>query len=864
MADKPRFDPSKPFEAAGATSKPKFDPSKPFNEPTVDDSIPALPGTPERARQMKNERPLSDAGESFFDEAGRVVKSVVGPATKGLAAVGEMGLSGLTGVAGSAANLVNAVSGAKELPGMKQPGESDADFYKRTREAATYQPRTEGGKELANSVIPQGIGHVVEEGGKGFERITGSPAAGELFKDAFAVGTAAAPMMGKGPVRTRFPTPEDNAAAKSAGTVTSKISETPVDSLRAAGIKVRPSDVKGLNPETKNGIASAAEKFAGSDASSSSLSLKNQVLLTRFALDEIGAPKNAKAITPGVLGESRQPHLATYRKAGNAVGEFEPSPEYHSAIDSISAQKGLSPAARRTIRKDLEQYRNAKTTGPDVVKTISALRRKASQARKSTDVDMQSRGDAYKQAADALETEFDRQVTARGDAGLVGELKSARESLAKINDVEEATTAGQIDAAALKRRRDQKGAPLSGKLAIIADAAEHAPGVTRHSLNVSKPVFDPSSLVSTGADIATLGLRPAVRAIMESKLYQNRLGKQAAEIGPGEGLSDYFPTPTPEPASPKAPTPIDLPPTPSSSMLQAQKMAGDLSLADDIVNPESLPEAPSRLQAETPPPVRGGLPFRSTNPTEFLPDDLLEFAPEVETGRIPGGQNPRAPGMSQEVPGTILYPELRAVRGRPDEVAGELALADDIVGPQQSPGGGSGNAPPTGPVGNPGLDLAADLGIEVVPSAKKPGFFEVRINGQEAPVAFRTAEEAQAASLSIADELLGGLPEEPPLSMADDIFENNASGESAASVEAINRVSAEKAAGQDRFLIDQNGTVTPLKGVDSVDAVARPGQVIAQRGIGASPYSVLDRGGLSKRAAENRINMVLDLLGDRE
>ena len=38
----------------------------------------------------------------------------------------------------------------------------------------------------------------------------------------------------------------------------------------------------------------------------------------------------------------------------------------------------------------------------------------------------------------------------------------------------------------------------------------------------------------------------------------------------------------------------------------------------------------------------------------------------------------------------------------------------------------------------------------------------------------------------------------------------------------------------------------------------------AQRGVGNTPYTVLDRGGLSKRAAENRVNMVADLLGREE
>lgn len=71
---------------------------------------------------------------------------------------------------------------------------------------------------------------------------------------------------------------------------------------------------------------------------------------------------------------------------------------------------------------------------------------------------------------------------------------------------------------------------------------------------------------------------------------------------------------------------------------------------------------------------------------------------------------------------------------------------------------------------------------------------------------------------------------------------NNASGESEASSEAINRAAREKAAGQERVLIDRDGTVRPLIGPSAVDQVARPGQVVAQRGVGAKEWTVLSSG----------------------
>lgn len=85
--------------------------------------------------------------------------------------------------------------------------------------------------------------------------------------------------------------------------------------------------------------------------------------------------------------------------------------------------------------------------------------------------------------------------------------------------------------------------------------------------------------------------------------------------------------------------------------------------------------------------------------------------------------------------------------------------------------------------------------------------------------------------------------------------QNNASGESSASVEAMNRNASEQDRGQFRFLIDRNDTVTPLIGVDAVDQTARPGQIIVQRGIGKDEWTVLSNGNdLSKDVVQGKLN----------
>lgn len=85
--------------------------------------------------------------------------------------------------------------------------------------------------------------------------------------------------------------------------------------------------------------------------------------------------------------------------------------------------------------------------------------------------------------------------------------------------------------------------------------------------------------------------------------------------------------------------------------------------------------------------------------------------------------------------------------------------------------------------------------------------------------------------------------------------ENNGSGDSSASIEAINRQRDEKVLGQTRLLIDRDGTVRQLQGVDAVDTHARAGQIIVQRNIGKDEWTILSQGNdISKDLAQGRLN----------
>jgi hypothetical protein len=80
--------------------------------------------------------------------------------------------------------------------------------------------------------------------------------------------------------------------------------------------------------------------------------------------------------------------------------------------------------------------------------------------------------------------------------------------------------------------------------------------------------------------------------------------------------------------------------------------------------------------------------------------------------------------------------------------------------------------------------------------------------------------------------------------------DQNASGESSASLEAQSRVREEESRGRARFLVDPDGKATPLKGVDAADVKAPSGHIIVQANVGANPWTILDRGGLPSTHAQ--------------
>lgn len=550
------------------------------------------------------------AGRSPFSINGEDVKKTLGMLAEIPKGVVETVASGVTGLGASAANLVNSL-GPKEL--LKNPGESDADFYSRTRNDLTYKPTGEAATALGKVLEPT-VGRVVNAAGTGVTNLTGDAAAGELTKDALNVLPAAfgAPDLSPTGIASRA-TAAAERRAPSMPSVGTADTGNPVAVLRAAGYKLRPSDAAKASPEM--GVpGTTREKFSGSSDIRKDFIDPNQRKTTQLAATEVGLPANTPRITPTLLDQQRAPHIATYGEVGQAVGKFDAPPEFSAAIDAVSDQTGLSPVARRKIASDIAQYKASSLNGPDVVKTISALRRRSVAEGKSQDVNTQDLGSAHRQVADILEDQLSQQASAIGQPELAAKLKDARTALAKINDVDSAVKGGQVDAHALNNLV-KNGAQLSGNLKIIADAAEYAPHVTRHPQSVADvgAVESPLPLVNPLLDIASGGIRPLVRSYLKSDTFQNKLGPEASKTGVDSPLGEYFHKP-----EVSAPVPqYDIPPqTSASSMNTANRLAGDLSLAPDTLgNQIVLPPAPPSLHADIPPATpSNGVPFTGSPP----------------------------------------------------------------------------------------------------------------------------------------------------------------------------------------------------------------------------------------------------------
>lgn len=236
-----------------------------------------------------------------------------------------------------------------------------------------------------------------------------------------------------------------------------------VEELRAADIRMRPSDVRAMEPGAKKVPGEFREKFADAPDLKKDTTLHNQARMSDMAAKELGIEK---------LDE------VSFAKAKEAPGKT------YDMVEDVLRDREMSQDFVDTFREAAASAKLEKGEGYSVTRVIGALRRRAAKRMQSEDVKTEEAGFADRELANKLEEQMGKELDAAGEPQLVQQYRDARQKFAQIHDVETATVANQIDANVLKKIGKKTG-NLSGRLKLIADASEFAPNVTQHSLKTA-------------------------------------------------------------------------------------------------------------------------------------------------------------------------------------------------------------------------------------------------------------------------------------------------------------------------------------------------------------------------------------------
>jgi hypothetical protein len=460
-------------------------------DPLGADQVPVPAATPAPAA------PQANIWEQFLNKAGLDQRDpVLDMAGHGLVAAAK-------GAPEVAANMVGN-TGVQAVAGLTAPFVSEnmgdaTNFIQDFTAENSMRPQGESAKFLTEGLgeafapvenVKQGLGEGVEAlGGNADAAATAS-----MLPD-FLMALAGGPSVVKGGAElpTKVRPPEK------------PISPT-VDSLRAADIRLRPSDVRAMNPDKRVKVPGEfRERFADAPDLKADTTLHNQARFTDIAAKEIGA----KALDEASLAKAKETPAATY-----------------DMVEQALMDKPMSPEFQTVFREAAQSARLPKGEGSSVTRIIGALRRRAAKRMQNDQVATEEAGFADRELADRLEEALGKELEAVGEPQLLGEYRAARQQFAKIHDIETATRAGQIDANVVYKL-GQRGTKLSGGLKLIADAAENLPNVTGHSLKTAARAGNEIPTTFAGG-ITELG-KKAVRLIPGMDVgapgFQSKFGK---------------------------------------------------------------------------------------------------------------------------------------------------------------------------------------------------------------------------------------------------------------------------------------------------------------------------------------------------
>lgn len=741
---------------------------------------------------------------SFDDFANKVGYMGLGRQLLGNAELAGSAIASIPhGIAHAAGDIVNRISGDysgntpwvdKHIPGV-EPGAAGKQLSDLLGQSLTQTIDKTG----AGDAVTKGVGAVNEAGREpgtvgNFVREVGAPLAGDVA----TLAGARAPLMNAG------------------RSVVSGVRNAVAAGKEAAGV-----GTDWHNAGYRNGGAHPIARQVAGDTGQEALTNQNQDVGNVIGSAESGHAPNSGPMSYETLADARAEPNQVWNRTANALPTQALPAETQAAIQAaakLEKVSTLSQADQARVGQMAQNMTQGEQTGQQVIENMRTLRQEGFKRAASEDVDQQNIGKAQLDMARALESYVGKALPANADVSLE-QFQAARKALAKNWTVQEALRGSDIDQQAVARMQRADPELLDGGLKTMADFA-NGPGRSVTSLpdrynppglfrDVKEMVRSPVGAGAAGAAIATGHTVPAVAAaaagIASRPLARAFLtGRQGAAVDAARAM---FPGRPPETLAPLPSSPL-----PSGRLVRPGE-TGDVGAQGTGQGANPSPAAPARLG---------------------------DFAKVLSEGLE---QRP-SPGLTA------------GPMGAPQGEGLPFTASPDVVGARPVQGG----APPLKP------RFQDDYGNEVNPNAPEPNP-RVRLGDRFAQQASPSTKPVNqqprpASSGGLGDELAAlqdyakvvsqGVPEDIATRTT-----NNASGESKASVEAINRVRREQAAGQDRFLVDPDGKMWPVKGVDSVDFKPQKGSIFVQKGVGAEPYTILDRGGLPQAHAKGLLNRAL-------
>lgn len=298
---------------------------------------------------------------------------------------------------------------------------------------------------------------------------------------------------------------------------------------REAGYVIPPTQVR---PTLANRLL---EGTAGKLTTAQNASAANQQVTNRLARQAIGAEE----LTPEALQVVRSKANEAYNALGQA-GLFNADDAFREALKKAGApsaqlQKDFPALANSELSGLVKSFSNTKEfDAQSAIEAIKVMRAAQRASVGSQDPAAVAMGRAQGKIANALEDLVDRNLAGAGNQELLGAYREARQTLAKVYDLEKALNPASGNVDAKKVANLLKKGRLTGELKQIGEFAGSFPKAAQTLEGMgSLPQTSPLDWTAAGgiaaatggSPVAALGLvaRPAARAAALSPFVQNRL-----------------------------------------------------------------------------------------------------------------------------------------------------------------------------------------------------------------------------------------------------------------------------------------------------------------------------------------------------